>query len=207
MALGKPKASWFASNGPEESQLELHLTAIVWYLNHNYSKASRDYEQMKASTRKQDHGHLKQAQEMRSIALSSIPQKLSSPVVSPVEDKVNLDVFSKKYGLSDQQMQMLQREKHELYNELADTQAQMKHTERSVHEIARLQTTLQESLLYQEAQIERIYDDIDIAADMVQKGNKFLNKASSRQSTFAKIMVFFILFMTGIMLFMHFYLD
>lgn len=128
-------------------------------------------------------------------------------MTSPLGEKASFEDFSRKYGLSEQQMQMLQREKQELYNELLDTQAQMKHTERSVHEIARLQTTLQESLLYQEAQIERIYDDVDIAVDMVQKGNLYLKKASGKQSTFARIMVFLILFLTGIMLFMHFYLD
>lgn len=76
-----------------------------------------------------------------------------------------------------------------------------------MNEIARLQATLQESLLYQEATIERLHDDAEETIEMVKKGNAQLNRAASNQSSFAKIMCMIIMGLVLFLLFMHYYSD
>jgi len=208
--LDKPKTGWFSSSstGLAESQLAQHFATIVWFLGHKYSEISKSFDRQKAN-RKQDLSHLKHVQEKRAMALaaSTLQQKSMTRPILPVEEKIAVDAFAQKYDLSPDQVQMLQHEKQELFHELADTQSQMRQTERSVAEIARLQTTLQESLMYQETQIERLYDDVDTALLMVDRGNAYLGKAAKNQSAFSKIIVTLVLCLTGILLFMHFYLD
>lgn len=206
----QPKSGWFSSGTQENTQLVQHMSAVLWFLSHKYSMLSKAFNKI-SDDKQKGKEHLKRLQDKRMSALASVqlksPTTRKSPDVAVTESKMKVDEFAQKYGLSSDQVQMLQHEKQELFNELQDMQGQMRQTEKSVAEIARLQTTLQESLMYQETQIERLYDDIDLTIDMVQKGNMYLNKASKNQSAFSKIMVFLILFMTGIMLFMHFYLD
>lgn len=218
MESERRRPGWFASS-PPDSQLVQHVSVIIWFLSHKYSIVSKSYEAAKA-TKSSAMEHLKKVQEKRLHALASIKkpsqQSRSSTASSPKsntaslpieEDRMEVSEFAAKYGLSDDQVQMLQQEKNHLFHELADMQTQIKQTEKSVSEIARLQATLQESLTFQEGQIERIFEDAEFAIDMVSKGNVYLNKASKSQSTFRTIMVSLILFMTFIMLFMHFYLD
>lgn len=204
----QPKAGWFSSGSQENAQLVQHMSAVLWFLSHKCSMLSKAFNKI-SDHKQKGKEHAKRLQDKRMTALASV--QLKSPTATrnytDVEGKMKVDEFAQRYGLSSDQVQMLQQEKQELFDELQDMQGQMRQTEKSVAEIARLQTTLQESLMYQETQIERLYDDIDLTIDMVQKGNMYLGKASKNQSAFSKIMVFLIMFMTGIMLFMHFYLD
>jgi DNA repair exonuclease SbcCD ATPase subunit len=207
----QPKVGWFTSGvHNQDGQLIQHMSAVLWFLSHKYSMLSKAFNKI-TDDKQKGKEHLKRLQDKRLAALASVQLKSPTPQVSRdlavPESKLKVEEFAQKYGLSSDQVQMLQHEKQELFNELQDMQGQMRQTEKSVAEIARLQTTLQESLMYQETQIERLYDDIDLTIDMVQKGNMYLNKASKNQSAFSKIMVFLILFMTAIMLFMHLYLD
>lgn len=207
--LDKPRRSrWFGSTPNQDSQLAQHVAAIIWFLGHRYSTASKRYDSMREAEQAA-RIRSKKAQDRRLAALASVKQKSpTTPKSFPVvEEQANVQDFAQKYGLSPDQIQMLQSEKDALFQELEGMKNQVRQTEQSVSEIARLQTTLQESLVYQEGQIERIYEDVDLATDMVSKGNVFLGKASKNQSTFSKIMVTLILAMTFVMLFMHFYLD
>jgi ABC-type Na+ efflux pump permease subunit len=76
-----------------------------------------------------------------------------------------------------------------------------------MNEIARLQATLQESLLYQEATIERLSEDAELTVDMVRKGNVMLHRAANNQSSFRNVMVVLIFVLTFVMLFLHYYSD
>lgn len=200
---------WFSSADAGETQVTQHIATIIWYLSHTYSSISKEFESLKQS-KGQGKEHLKKAQEKRVSALASYKPK-SSPSSGPsspvLDDKMKVDEFAQKYHLSPDQIQMLQTERQEIVQELTDMKGQVRQTERSVNEIARLQTTLQESLVYQESQIERLYDDAELTVDMVQRGNAYLSKASKNQSGFRNIMVIIILTLTFIMLFMHAYLD
>ncbi len=200
------KRGWFASStSAGHSQLSQHMAAIIIFLNHLNSVLSKRFEAMKGAVRSRS---VVQEKRITSLAAIRKDSKPTSPNTSPTTAAAHLmDVgeFAEQYGLSQDQIQMLQEEKQALFQELSQTKQQVSQAEKSVSEIVRLQITLQETLMYQETQIERLYDDSEVTLDMIQRGNVFLNKASKSQHTFRNIIVTIILIATFILWFMHSY--
>lgn len=124
-ALESKSSGWFSSSR-KESQLSTHIVAIIWYLGHKYSTVSKALEASR-DRKKTEQEHLKRVQDKRLAALASIRSPTSSERAPFIEEKTKVEDFGQKYGLSADQMQMLQHEKQELFNELSGMQSQVKY--------------------------------------------------------------------------------
>lgn len=124
-ALESKSSGWF-STSRKDSQLSTHIVAIIWYLGHRYSTVSKALEAARDRKRTEQE-HLKRVQDKRLAALASIRSPTSSERAPFIEEKTKVEDFGQKYGLSADQMQMLQHEKQELFNELSGMQSQVKY--------------------------------------------------------------------------------
>ena len=126
-ALESKSSGWFTSSR-KDSQLSAHIVAIIWYLGHKYSTVSKALGAAR-DRKKTEEDHLKRVQDKRLAALASIRSPTSSERAPFIEEKTKVEDFGQKYGLSADQMQMLQHEKQELFNELSGMQSQVKYTQ------------------------------------------------------------------------------
>jgi t-SNARE complex subunit (syntaxin) len=118
-----------------------------------------------------------------------------------------MDQFVEGYGIPAEKMQAFQLENDALVREYMDMPEQVSTTQASLNDIARLQSTLQEQLVYQAAQIDCLYDDAITTVDTVRKANTHLNQAASRQSTSVKMFIWFIFLASLFVLLLHIISD
>ena len=102
--------------------------------------------------------------------------------------------LSKRYKLTDTQLQVLQESTQELLSQHTAFANELGTVGDHLTEIAKLQQTLTEQLEWQAALGERLLDEADSTMGTVQKGNKILEKVST-DSTMRNlvVMVFLVL--------------
>ncbi|PJF17692.1 hypothetical protein PSACC_02492 [Paramicrosporidium saccamoebae] len=188
------------ASGILERLLDQHEEALVWFLNHRVSNLSRDFESYQSQLEKKEK-EVYRIRQMRKTALASSRPATMELQTEPTS--VSMDQFVEGYGIPAEKMQALQLENDALVREYMDMQEQVSTTQASLNDIARLQSTLQEQLVYQAAQIDCLYDDAATTVDTVRKANTHLNQAASRQSTSVKLFIWFIFFASLFVLLLH----
>jgi t-SNARE complex subunit (syntaxin) len=128
-------------------------------------------------------------------------------LVPDPEEEEDKSRFAQQFGLDSNQLAMLVTENEGLLKEFQDTTVHVEQAAASLNEISRLQTTLQEQLMYQAAQVEHIYDDAQDVALTMAKANQQLNRATRRQSSSVGFFICFVLFATILLLILHFSSD
>lgn len=198
---------WFASfGGGGHSQLDQHEATIVWFLNRMLSSLSRSYEAAK------DEEERRLAREARlhlahqsALASSRPTDDLGARTAEPqvAVPSMSKDAFKDEFGLGDKQLQELALENDHLLREYTDMQRELNTAQTSINEIARLQTTLQEQLVYQATQIDRLFDEAVSTTETVRKANVHLGQAAGHQSASVRFFLYFVLLATLFLLLLH----
>lgn len=113
------------------SQLSQHLAAVVWFLNHNYSMASKAFEKLKADAETYEKGAKERLEKRTALLASNVAanKQGSKPLSQVVANEINRpseENFAAKYRLSEQQLQTLIRENDTVLQELSDMQNQVR---------------------------------------------------------------------------------
>lgn len=129
----KQRASFawlIGGNQSKPSQLSQHLAAVVWFLNHNYSMASKAFEKLKTEAEAYERIIQEQLEKRTSLLASNLTTSKQGSKQSPVlVNEINRpseESFAAKYSLSEQQLQTLIRENDVVFQELSDMQSQVR---------------------------------------------------------------------------------
>lgn len=168
-------------------------------LNQEYENAKDEEEQ-----RARKHRQLKAigVGSVKSIPLSSTFQETTNTVLP-----ITTEELKERYKVSDQQMQELVTENDNLLREYTEMQSALVTTQTSIQEISRLQITLQEQLVYQATQIDRLFDDSMTTTETVRKANVQLSHAASHMSRSVRFFIITVLFAAFFLLLLHFLAD
>ncbi len=183
------------------SHLDRHEAAIAWLLGHRVSLLTRRLESLRS------RGDAKAKMQERIAALREAAVSSARPTAQAVQfesgDSAD-DQPAPLASLSAAQVQVLERENDSLLKELQQTHAAVERSAATLSEIARLQGTLQEQLVFQAAQIDRLYDDAEATADTLGRANEQLAKAASRQTTSTRLIFWLLVFAAFLVLLLHF---
>ena len=202
----------FAQTSNISKELDQHEAAVIWIINHRISKLTKDAEDYRDELASKSKVN-KSKKEWRQY----LPPTTVS-VVSPAGEETNIpspsaptfetvETFGEKYNLNQDQLQMLCDENDALLKEYTEMKGQIAETHTSINEIARLQGILQEQIMYQSAQVDRIFDEATITVDTVRKANIQLSNASKSMSASTKFFVWVIIIASLFVLLLHFISD
>jgi hypothetical protein len=107
----------------------------------------------------------------------------------------------KKYGLTDNQLQVLEESTEVLLNQHKAFSKELGVVGDNLTELARLQQTFTEQLEWQSALGERLLDEADSTMGTVVKGNKILEKVSSDSTMRNMVVIVFLLLSLLLILF------
>lgn len=203
----KANQGWLSVfRGTAISQLDQHEAAIVWFLNHRLSNLSRKaeaYREQRANSEKETL----RVKETQKFALATARPLVDKAPAVPSVPVISNAYLSEEFGVSPEQMQALAMENDSLLQEYSEMQEQIDTTHASIHEIARLQTTLQDQLVYQSTQIDRLFDEANTTVDTVRKANTHLNQTAKRQSGSMTFFLWFMCIATLFVLLLHIISD
>ncbi|RDW69600.1 T-snare protein-3 [Coleophoma cylindrospora] len=196
--------SWAAGGGAqsksyEQSQEEekanginAHRESVLWYLRKKLQECmSLQESMMKKRLQRiveQSRSGLANA-EMRGLSdfvdFDSIPTKPApkqkSHALTPAQME-SRELYPEEQ-LTEQQVQMFEQENQDMLKHYQDTLDQVKSAEKSLFEIAELQTQLVTNLAVQSEHIDMLVAESYVTTDNVGGGNQQLKKASERKST------------------------
>ncbi len=108
-------------------------------------------------------------------------------------------------GMTQEEMQMFERENELMYSDLLNRQNDIQQIESKVVKIAELQEIFTEKVLEQKDQINLISDNAVASTENVKDGNEELRKAMLRRGTMRAALLFFLLVMSFTLLFLDWY--
>lgn len=190
------------------SQEEEHRLLVIKFLTHRSSSLMAESYDLKEEKKnifgkpeaKSPTGAMNNcAGEEKSMAtLHTTPSAVSSGTKPPREAG---DIDQPR--ISDSQMLMLLGENDQLMREYAEMHSMIVSTHADINEISRLQTTLQEHIVYQTEQIERLFDEAHGTIGTIQQANVYLSKAGKSQSASVRLFIAAIIFMSILLLLLH----
>lgn len=202
------KHGWFSilQSTPESTQQDQHEEGVIWFLNHRVSTLTKEIENVRDAQKKKEKEAARLRDLRRSALASSRPseQLASASTTTPA---LSTEKFAEEFKVSPEQMQMLVQENDALLKEYGEMREQISNTTASLNEIVRLQSTLQEHLIYQAAQIDRLFDEAQTTVETVRKANTHLNRAARTQSTSVRFFITFIILMSLFLLLIHIISD
>lgn len=201
---------WLAVfRGSVASQLDQHEAAIVWFLNHRFSSLSQGAESYREQLERRAKESLR-VKESHKYAMASARPTLDqggTPAAGYPVPVLSNEYLAEEFGVSPQQMQALAMENDSLLKEYGEMKQQIDTTHASINEIARLQTTLQEQLTYQAAQIDRLFDETSTTVNTIQRANTHLTQASKKRSGSVTFFLWFMVMATLFVLLLHIISD
>ncbi|CAO3612856.1 unnamed protein product [Cunninghamella blakesleeana] len=115
----------------------------------------------------------------------------------------DMDAFEQQ--LSEEQVQLLEKENEAMLEEMNGTLNQVKQAEKALLEISALQTQLTNHLAVQTMQTDRLYGDSLATNERVEQGNLQLQQARERNRGTRKFMLAFLLGASFVLLFLDWY--
>lgn len=109
--------------------------------------------------------------------------------------------------LTEEELQMFEKENEDLLNELNSFKGEVKAIEKKVTHIAGLQGTFTEMVMQQDLDIQRIDTTIVGTTENVQDANLELRKAVQNNASFRVYLLFFMLMLSFTLLFLNWYND
>uniref|UniRef100_A0A7S3Y6Y2 t-SNARE coiled-coil homology domain-containing protein n=1 Tax=Heterosigma akashiwo TaxID=2829 RepID=A0A7S3Y6Y2_HETAK len=103
--------------------------------------------------------------------------------------------------------QVLQEENHNLLADLQNELDSVKQIESKMAEISTLMSLFSTKVMEQQTEIEQLGTLAQKASTNIEQGNKYIDKASEIQGGFRKIYVTFIMTLSFILLFLHWYMP
>ena len=173
-----------------------HDDAVVQWLRQRLARMASQVHVMQES-RAQKYA---QAVPELSLSVPLTTQMKNTAAVSPVS------AATETHGLQDAQERLMLEEENEiLLAEFTGMEVQVRQAEKSLLEIAQLQSTLEHHVVSQYQEMQRLHDEAVGTTDTVRSGNAVLAKATQRGVEFRNFMLFFFLLLSLILLFLHYY--
>jgi syntaxin 18 len=182
-----------------EDMLFVHRSSITWFLNQKLMQVSqiqKDQQEIRLSR------ELEKSENQLSKSFYPPPPPLFQQQ-QPVEPDEPLDAFEQQ--LSNEQIQMLEKENSVMLEELNNTLNQIKNAEKALLEISTLQTQLTNHLAAQTIQTDRLYADAIQTTEKVEQGNLQLFSARERNKSSRKFMLAFLIGASFVLLFLDWY--
>lgn len=107
--------------------------------------------------------------------------------------------FIKKLGIPPSQLQELVNKNEAIIKEYEEMKTHIDKTESSIFDISKLQSTLEEQLIYQNNRVDSLLDDASNSLHLISNANKNLNSAGKKQSMSIKF-VFIVLLLCSFLL-------
>lgn len=189
-----------ASGESAASMLDRHEAAVAWFLGHRLSLLTRRLEAVRAKA--DAAGRIRERISVLRETASSRATVPSAGILDDNSDQTNH--HAERPTLSAQQLQQLSTENESLLAELQQTHAAVERSAATLSEISRLQSTLQEQLVFQAAQIDRLHADAEMTVDTLGRANEQLTAAGQRQVTSARLLLWLFIFSALIVLILHF---
>ncbi|KAI7905262.1 uncharacterized protein BX663DRAFT_502281 [Cokeromyces recurvatus] len=187
-----------------EDILGVHRSSMTWYLNQKLIQVSKIQ---------------KEQQEIRlARELEKSENQLSKSRFGdshPLLDRQRLDneqeqgqgqenLFEEE-GLSQEQLQILEKENSAMLENLNNTLNQVKNAEKALLEISTLQSQLTNHLAAQTIQTDKLYADAITTTEKVEQGNLQLIKARERNKSSRKFILVFLISASFVLLFLDWY--
>lgn len=181
----------------------------MWFLNHKISSLAREYEKIKILQEEKDKEVQRVKSLKKTVLASSRPPLLGggSRLEKPIAESISSEKFANDFALTEGQLQLLAVENDALMKEYTETQSQIVTTQTSLNEISRLQGTLQEQLVYQASQVDRLFDEASSTVDTLRKANTYLNQATKKQSASVRFFLWLMFFASLFVLLLHWMSD
>lgn len=190
----------FFSSGTEDV-LFVHRSSITWLLNQQLMKVSqiqKDQQEIRLMREiEKSENQLSKSTYNQPIAFESQKVQQDMPVV------VDENPFEQQ--LSQEQVQMLEKENSVMLEELNNTLNQVKSAEKALLEISTLQTQLTNHLAAQTVQTDKLYADAIATTGRVEQGNLQLLTAKERNKSSRKFMLVFLIMASFVLLFLDWY--
>ncbi|KAI9025769.1 hypothetical protein CLU79DRAFT_743005 [Phycomyces nitens] len=200
----------------KEDFLGIHRSSITWLLNKRLMEVS-NLQKQQQEIRLRREIEKSENQLFRSTALAPPPQDLMPNSFKPTKSTVSqtwqpsvpepepeeMDAFEEQ--ISQEQLQMLERENSVMLEDLNNTLNQVRTAEKALLEISNLQSQLTHHLAVQTLQTERLYGDSIATTERVEQGNLQLIQSRERNRGTRKFMLAFLLGASLVLLFLDWY--
>ncbi|KAI9348357.1 snare-complex protein syntaxin-18 N-terminus-domain-containing protein [Pilaira anomala] len=194
----------FFSSGTEDV-LFVHRSSITWLLNQQLMKVSqiqKDQQEIRLMREiEKSENQLSKSTYNQPVVFES--QQDMPVVAAVVEEEEEENPFEQQ--LSQEQVQMLEKENSVMLEELNNTLNQVKSAEKALLEISTLQTQLTNHLAAQTAQTDKLYADAIATTGRVEQGNLQLLTAKERNKSSRKFMLVFLIMASFVLLFLDWY--
>ncbi|KAF2019298.1 syntaxin [Aaosphaeria arxii CBS 175.79] len=169
--------------------LQVHRESIIWYLQRQMEECGRFQSSMMEIRLKRE---VEKSKSVLYKARGTMPSSSNFQDLDGGSEKdyrgtttYQQDTESKavEAQLDPEQLQLFAQENQDMLKHYEDSLDQVRQTEKSLVEIAELQTTLANNLSMQAAHIEQLVEDSFNTTENVGTGNKELKKATERKST------------------------
>ncbi|CDS11158.1 hypothetical protein LRAMOSA03421 [Lichtheimia ramosa] len=185
--------------------LALHRSSMIWLLNKQLAKVS-ELQKSQQEIRLQralekSENQLHRSSEMALSAQSLVDEDIQYN--NHEQEEMPMDAFQEQ--LSQEQLQVLERENSTMIEELNNTLNQVRNAETALLEISTLQNQLTEHLAAQTVQTDQLYADSIATTERIEQGNLQLIKTKERNRGTRNFTLIFLLFASFILLFLDWY--
>lgn len=184
-----------------EDVLFVHRSSITWLLNQQLMKVSqiqKDQQEIRLMREIE-----KSENQLSKSMLNSSKSSVAPPVVTYEAQVIEENPFEQQ--LSQEQVQMLEKENSIMLEDLNNTLNQVKSAEKALLEISTLQTQLTNHLAVQTVQTDKLYADAIATTNKVGQGNMQLMTARERNRSSRKFMLIFLIGASFVLLFLDWY--
>ncbi|CAO3612078.1 unnamed protein product [Mucor fragilis] len=185
-----------------EDVLFVHRSSMTWFLNQQL---------MQVSQIQKDQQEIRLTREIEKSENQLAKSTYAEPVYRPDVDhqqqqqQAIQDENPFEQALSQEQIQMLEKENSVMLEDLNNTLNQVKSAEKALLEISTLQTQLTNHLAAQTIQTDKLYADAIATTEKVEQGNLQLITARERNKSSRNFMLIFLLGASFVLLFLDWY--
>ncbi|KAG2214655.1 hypothetical protein INT46_005672 [Mucor plumbeus] len=197
--LGNP-----TGGGMTEDVLFVHRSSIMWFLNQQLMQVSqiqKDQQEIRL-TREIEKSENQLSKAMYVEPPVYIPEQQQQQQQQQQQEEES-NPFEQ--ALSQEQIQMLEKENSVMLEDLNNTLNEVKSAEKALLEISTLQTQLTNHLAAQTIQTDKLYADAIATTEKVEQGNLQLITARERNKNSRNFMLIFLLGACFVLLFLDWY--
>ncbi|KTW26167.1 hypothetical protein T552_03058 [Pneumocystis carinii B80] len=178
-----------------EQLISEHRSSITWFLNKKLKDISRIHEEQ------QHIKLLRQIEKNKRIVDSANIISIESNKQTTKDSMI----FNLNTNLSKEQVQILETENNEILEYFESTLDQVRSVQKSLSEISKIQTELASHIGEQSFITNRLCEEALSASQLIKNGSTQLIKTKKRNRTSAKLITWFLLISSSILLLLDWY--
>ncbi|KAI8641071.1 hypothetical protein BD408DRAFT_418796 [Parasitella parasitica] len=192
-------------SGMTEDVLFVHRSSMTWFLNQQLMQVSqiqKDQQEIRLAREiEKSENQLSKSMYVQPPVYNSQAQQQQQQH----EQTQQLDENPFEQALSQEQIQMLEKENSTMLEDLNNTLNQVKNAEKALLEISTLQSQLTNHLAAQTIQTDKLYADAIATTEKVEQGNRQLFSARERNKGSRNFMLIFLFGACFVLLFLDWY--